>query len=86
MTMDTMSVLTIIGGLSFSVIGFFLKRTMDELRDVKLLANSTSTKLEVLQRDHDLQIQYLGERIDDLFDAVRDLTVEIKELNKTLKK
>lgn len=82
--MDTMTLLTGIGGIMLAVIGFFLKKTMEELKEVKILANTTSTKLEVLQKDHDLQIQYLGERFDALYEAVKDLTKEIKELNQKI--
>ncbi len=84
--MDVMTVLTFIGGIMLSIIGFFLKKTMDELKEVKLLANVTSTKLEVLQRDHDLQLEFLSDKFDDLEDAMKDLTREIKELNKTINK
>ncbi len=84
MTMDMMTVIMFIGGIMTTIISWFLKQTMNELKEVKVLANTTSTKLEVLQRDHDLQVQYLGERMDDLYDALKDLTSEIKELNKNL--
>lgn len=83
--MDTISILTLIGGIMVTIIGWFLRQTMSELKEVKILATTTSTKLEVLQRDHDLQVQYLGERMDDLYDALKDLTTEIKELNKKIK-
>lgn len=83
--MDTMSILTLIGGIMVTIIGWFLRQTMSELKEVKILATTTSTKLEVLQRDHDLQLEYLGDRFDDLQDAVKDLTSEIKELNKKMK-
>lgn len=83
--MDALTVLTFIGGIMLTIIGWFLRQTMMELKEVKILATTTSTKLEVLQRDHDLQLQYLGERFDDLYDAVKDLTSEIKELNKKMK-
>lgn len=83
--MDTQTVIMFIGGIMTTIIAWFLKQTMNELKEVKVLANTTSTKLEVLQRDHDLQVQYLGERMDDLYDALKDLTTEIKELNKKIK-
>lgn len=84
--MDTLSVLTFIGGLMIAIIGFFLKRTMDELKEVKILAADTSTKLEVMKKGHDLQLEFLSDKFDDLEDAMKDLTKEIKELNKSIKK
>lgn len=83
--MEILNVLTMIGGLMLTIIGFFLKKTMDELKDVKVLAADTATKLQVLQRDHELQLEYLGDRFDDLQEAVKDLTKEIKELTKAVK-
>ena len=42
--MDTMTILTAIGGVMLSVIGFFLKQTMSELKEVKQTAYTTATK------------------------------------------
>tara|TARA_R110000868_G_scaffold57480_1_gene177462 strand:- start:35 stop:289 length:255 start_codon:yes stop_codon:yes gene_type:complete len=83
--MEPLTILTFIGGIMLAIIGFFLRQTMTELKEVKMLAYTTSTKLEVLQKDHDLQLEYLSDKFDDLYDAMKDLTKEIKELNQKMK-
>lgn len=81
-----MSILTMIGGVMLATIGYFLKSTMTELKEVKKTAYITATKLEVLERDYMLQLKHLNTKLDDLTDVVTDLTKEIKSLNEKVKK
>jgi peptidoglycan hydrolase CwlO-like protein len=83
--MEVMTILTMIGGVMLGIIGYFLKQTMTELKDVKQTAYLTATKLEVLERDYMLQLSHLNDKFDDLYDAVSDLTKEIKNLNQKIK-
>lgn len=80
-----MTVLTFIGGIMLTVIGYFLKKTMEELKEVKVLSNETSTKLKVLEKQYTLELEYLTERFDDLNDTMKDLIKEIKNLNDKIK-
>ena len=84
--METMAILTSIGGVMLAIIGYFLKSTMDELKEVKKVTYMTVTKLEVLERDYMLQLKHLNTKLDDLTDVVTDLTKEIKSLNEKVKK
>ena len=84
--METMAILTSIGGIMLAIIGYFLKSTMDELKEVKKVTYMTVTKLEVLERDYMLQLKHLNTKLDDLTDVVTDLTKEIKNLNEKVKK
>ena len=84
--METMAILTSIGGSMLAIIGYFLKSTMDELKEVKKVTYMTVTKLEVLERDYMLQLKHLNTKLDDLTDVVTDLTKEIKNLNEKVKK
>jgi hypothetical protein len=70
-----------IGGLMFTIIGYFLKYTMDDLKSVKILSYETKSKLEVLQNDHMNKHANLTDKFDELKTALNDLTKELKELN-----
>lgn len=82
--MSTTDILTLIGGLMLTIIGYFLKRTMDELKEVKETTIDTRSKLAVLENDYINKVQSLNEKFDDLDDGIRELTKEIKELNKRI--
>ena len=83
--MDTMTVLTMIGGVMLTIIGYFLKGTMDELKEIKILSYKTKSDLELLKNDHINKYANISEKFDSLKDAVVELTKEIKELNKRTK-
>ena len=83
--MTMLELLTIIGGIMLAIIGYFLKKTMDDLRDVKILSFDTKNQLDILKNDHLNKHANLTEKFDELKTSVQDLTKEIKELNKRLK-
>jgi len=83
--MEMMSVLTFIGGLMLSIIGYFLKKTMDELKEVKQLSYDNRNKLDVLQVDYKNKIENITEKFDELKLTMSELIKEIKELNKRIK-
>lgn len=77
--------LFMLGGISISIISYFLKKTLNELEKVKSVAYDTQSKVAVLERDYTNKIDALNEKFDDLKEVIRDLTLEIKELNKKIK-
>jgi peptidoglycan hydrolase CwlO-like protein len=83
--MDMISILTMIGGLMLGIIGYFLKKTMEDLKDVKVLSYQTKSDLDVLRNDHQNKHTNLSEKFDELKLAMQELTKEIKELNKRVK-
>ena len=83
--MEVIDILTIIGGLMLSVIGYFLKNTMDDLKSVKSVSFETKNKLALLENDSVNKYNNLSEKFDDLKGALIDLTKEIKELNNRVK-
>lgn len=83
--MDTMTILTMIGGVMFAIIGYFLKETMNDLKSVKLLSYETKNKLDILQNDHINKHANLTDKFDELKTALNELTKELKELNKRTK-
>lgn len=71
------STIGIVGGVVIGIIGYFLNRTMTELDKVKSNSESNTIKINVLENNH----LHLTDKFDLLYDAVRELTQEIKSLN-----
>ena len=83
--MEIIDILTLIGGLMLSVIGYFLKATMDELKSVKNLTYETKNQLDILKNDHINKYANITDKFDELKSSIIELTKEIKELNKRVK-
>jgi peptidoglycan hydrolase CwlO-like protein len=77
--------LTVIGGVMLSIIGYFLKKTMDDLRSVKEMSYDNRSKIELLQNDYNNKYNNLSEKFDELKLTMNELIKEIKELNKRIK-
>lgn len=71
-----------IAGLFMSIIGYFLKQTMSELKEVKNMAMETKSKLDVLSNDHYNKYASLVEKFEELRLTLKDLICELKEINK----
>ncbi|WP_333809136.1 hypothetical protein [Flavobacterium sp.] len=71
-----------IGGILISIIGYFLKTTMEDLKKVKEMTIENKSKIDLVDNNH----SHLNDRFDLLYDAVKDLTSEIKNLSKELSK
>lgn len=71
-----------LGGVMVGIISYFLKETMDELKSVKTMAEDNKTRIVLLENNH----THLTDKFDALFDAVKDLTKEIKMLNLAISK
>lgn len=71
------STIGIVGGVVIGIIGYFLNRTMTELDKVKSNSESNTIKINILENNH----LHLTDKFDLLYDAVRELTQEIKSLN-----
>ena len=80
--MEMIDILTMIGGVMLTILGYFLKSTMDDLKSVKLLSYETKNKLDILQNDHINKHANLTDKFDELKQALNELTKELKELNK----
>jgi len=80
--MAMIDILTLIGGVMLTILGYFLKSTMDDLKSVKLLSYETKNKLDILQNDHINKHANLTDKFDELKQALNELTKELKELNK----
>lgn len=82
--MEMIDIITTVGGLMLATIGYFLRQTMQELKDVKELAYKTKTKIEVLENDYLNKISQLNNKFDMLYTAIEKLTTKIEELNKRI--
>lgn len=76
-----MELLTIIGGVMLSIIGYFLKRTMDELKEIKEITYNNKSRIDVLENDYLNKIDILNQRIDMLYNSIEKLTDKIEKLN-----
>lgn len=77
-------ILMLIGGLIFSVLGYFLKRTMDELKEVKQMSYDNKSQIDLLRLDYKNKVDNLTEKFDELKHTMSELIKEIKELNKRI--
>jgi peptidoglycan hydrolase CwlO-like protein len=84
--MEMIDLLTAIGGIMLAIIGWFLKQTMSELKDVKELSYSTKNQLDILKNDHLNKYANMSDKFDELKVAVYDLTKEIATLNRSINK
>lgn len=76
------TIVTIVVGIVIGIIGYFLNRTMGELDKVKENSEKNTIRISLVENNH----THLTDKFDLLYDAVRDLTQEIKNLNIQLSK
>lgn len=81
--MDFMSIGLAAG---IAIIGYFLKQTMEDLKRTKDVAYDTKNKLAVIENDYLNKHSHLSDKFDELYSAVKDLTLEIKQLTKEINK
>lgn len=71
------TIIVIVVGIVIVIIGYFLNRTMGELDKVKENSDKNTIRISLVENNH----IHLTDKFDLLYDAVRDLTQEIKNLN-----
>ena len=81
-----MSIESYILGALLTVVGYFLKLTMEDLKKVKEVSYETRNRLNVVENDYLNKHSHLSDKFDELYGAVKDLTLEIKSLTKELNK
>jgi len=77
--------LVLIGGLSISVIGYFLKNALNEVKEVKTITYDNKSKIELLEKEYMLRIERLNEKITMLYDAIDKLNDNIDRLAERIK-
>lgn len=83
--MDVDVLILLLGGASLSVMGFFLKRALEEIKEVKDMSIDNKQKLAILEIDYLNKVAILNEKIDDLQSTIRELTGELRDFNKKIK-
>jgi hypothetical protein len=82
--MGTIELIGIVSGCMIAIISYFLKRTMDEIKEVKDVSYGTKSRVDVLESKSILENQHLNEKFDNLSTTMKDLTAEIKSLRNEL--
>jgi hypothetical protein len=80
--MGTEHILMFIGTMLFSIIGYFLKITMDDLRGVKDMTIQTKSELDILKNDHTNKYEKLTEKVDDIREDIKEVKELIKNIGK----
>lgn len=78
--MESINLIPTLIGIVISVIGYFLKKTMDKLDAVEKMTIENKAKIDIVDNNHN----HLSEKVEKLYDAIKDLTVEIKNLSKEI--
>jgi hypothetical protein len=80
--MENINLIPIIIGIVVSIIGYFLKQTMEKLKDVEKMTIENKAKIDLVENNH----HHLNEKVDMLHSAIKELTTEIKNLSKEVAK
>ncbi|MGL4384474.1 MAG: hypothetical protein ACRCS4_04140 [Flavobacterium sp.] len=87
--MELNNIITVVVGIGVSILGYFFKETVNNLKELeKQLAsdlkhlqskvNDNTTRIRVLENNH----TNLDNKIDGIIDAIKDLSKDVKELNR----
>jgi hypothetical protein len=74
-----------LGGLSISIISFFLRRTLNQLEKVKEVTYDNKAKIEIIHTDYINKVSSLNQRMDMLYNSIEKLSDKIDQLNKNIK-
>ncbi len=79
------STLIFIGGIAVTIMSYFLRQTMDNLKNNIIDTTLIRKDLDVLTKDHQNKHESITEKFDDLKDSIIVLTNEIKQLTAKIK-
>ena len=85
MVISTSSLAMLIFGVLISIIGYFLKETMDDLKDVQKMAQDTKIDLGLVKLDTKNKYDNLLEKIEQLFDTNKEIISELKQIKDKMK-
>ena len=80
MGISTSSLVMLIFGILISIIGYFLKKTMDDLKDVQNMAQETKIDLGLVKLDTKNKYDNLLEKIEQLFETNKEIISELKQI------
>jgi hypothetical protein len=84
------------GGVVVTIISYFLKSTIQEFKENKKdfeseieklreMCISNTNNLLVLKNDHENKYQHLNSKLDELYSMLKDLIIEVKDINRRIK-
>lgn len=83
--MDFNQFLVLIGGISVSVIGYFLRNAMSELKEVKEISYTNRSKIDLLEKEYMLKIERLNEKVEMLYEVIDRLSRNVEKLSEKIK-
>lgn len=85
MEIPTSALVMLIFGVLISIIGYFLKKTMEDLKDVQNMAQKTKIDLGLVKLDARNKYDNLLEKIQQLFETNKEIISELKQINDKMK-
>jgi uncharacterized membrane protein (DUF106 family) len=80
MEISTSALVMLIFGVLISIIGYFLKKTMEDLKDVQKMAQETKIDLGLVKLDTKNKYDNLLEKIEQLFETNKEIISELKQI------
>ena len=80
MELSTSALVMLIFGVLISIIGYFLKETMEDLKDVQNMAQETKIDLGLVKLDNKNKYDNLLEKIEQLFETNKEIISELKQI------
>ena len=80
MEISTSALAMLIFGVLISIIGYFLKETMDDLKDVQKMAQDTKIDLGLVKLDTKNKYDNLLEKISELSETNKEIIYELKQI------
>lgn len=77
--MDNTYIIFAIGAV-ISVIGYFLKATIDSLKQMEQKTNEHYTQIEILKQNH----SELEKKFDSIVEMIKDISVQLRHISITL--
>lgn len=74
----------VVAAILLAVISYFLKKTMDDLKETSKLSVENKSEISILKTDYKNKIDFFTEKFDELKITISELIKEIKELNKRI--
>ena len=77
--------LVLVVGISISVIGYFLRGALNELKDIKEISSTNRSKIELLEKEYMLKIERLNEKVEMLYEVIDRLSRNVEKLSEKIK-
>ena len=85
MEISTSALVMLIFGVLISIIGYFLKETIEDLKDVQNMAQETKIDLGLVKLDNKNKYDNLLEKIQQLFENNKEIISELKQIKGKMK-